>query len=109
MTLRINFRDKTTTISSPVKQPITAPRNLFGIGKPIVELNDEDGQRLLFELDTGSTSSRLHEDALIKLGRAEARRKTMVLHGAGGTERYESPVVPRLTLFMSGLHSNSRT
>jgi len=102
MTLRINYRDKTTMISAPERQPIRAPRNLFGIGQPIVELTDEHGERLFFALDTGASYSSLYEDTLSRLDRAEARRKTMVIYGVGGPERYKSAVVPRLALRVSG-------
>ena len=55
MRMRINYHDKTTTISDPRKQPAAAARNLFALAEPLVGVTDERGR-----LRCGDSTARLH-------------------------------------------------
>jgi hypothetical protein len=89
------------TIAEPAQVAGTAPRNLFWIGRPIVELVSPGGVPFYFELDTGSNKTSTTPNLLRKIAVTTEQRAGFV-GGAGGGNLEQSAFIPELRVHLNG-------
>ena len=76
----------TITIRKP-KPKVVATRNLFWVGYPVVRLVSEDGQPLLFGLDTGAEGTYVTASLLKKMPRTRIAARRMTMTGIGAEKK----------------------
>ncbi|MCB9879383.1 MAG: aspartyl protease family protein [Planctomycetes bacterium] len=86
----------------------SGPRNFSWLGYPIVKLAADNGQPLLFGLDTGSRNTSISDNAFRKIDFASVRPSTAEVGGVGGAVATEVRVVDRLGLALAGWHVELR-
>lgn len=102
--IRIDYRNQQVTLAKPVRpaRAVHRPRNLFWIGKPIVQLTTRKGVPLHFHLDTGAQETYATEALTFKVKvRSFAGERRMVA-GFAGTQRVKGTFVDNLRLFLAG-------
>jgi predicted aspartyl protease len=99
--IEIDYYNKVVTIIKPVKFD-NSNRNFFWLGYPVVALQNQDGIKLHFGLDTGARKTSLTDNILNKISVKNVHIKKKTIGSAGGLEKIESKIIPDLTLILSG-------
>jgi len=112
--LEVDYGDASLKVRNPttsrreaqVRNPTTsrreAPRNMFWVGLPIVQLTSGEGIPLHFGLDTGAQQTFVTETMLDKLQVQAARVESRRVGGLGGEVSLRAPVLPDVRLFVRG-------
>jgi hypothetical protein len=79
----------TITIRKPRPQSV-ATRNLFWVGYPVVRLVTQDGQPVLFGLDTGAEGTYVTASLLKKMPRTRIAARRITLTGIGAEKKQAS-------------------
>ncbi|HEY3295494.1 MAG TPA: retroviral-like aspartic protease family protein [bacterium] len=101
LNVKMDYRNKIAVVQPPQKKD-GMPRNLFDLGEPMVMLQNEQGTRFNFLLDTGANSTCLGQSGLNKLPAQTYHKRRTMVGGAGGMESFKAAVVPHLTLYTNG-------
>jgi hypothetical protein len=99
--LQVDYPHRTMTLRES-EQRDWGERNFYDLGQPTLALTDEQGTRMNFFLDTGANMTSLLPGILPKLPAQKLASRTTYIGAAGGFERFNAKVVPRLTLCLCG-------
>lgn len=97
----LNTKNSTYQTDLSISQP-TDFKNFFWCGYPGVKVNSEDGQSLIFGLDTGSSETELKINAKQKIKfKTPLAKDTSLISGFGGSEKYILDVAKNTSLYLA--------
>lgn len=101
MLITIEIKNRRLTIRRPPANPSDQP-NLFWFGFPVVKVKSKDGVPLYFGLDTGAEFSTITDNIFKKMDFKKVFKDSRIIWGAGGEEKIECKVVPKLEIILDG-------
>lgn len=102
--IRIDYVNARVTFANPVRPPrgLRRPRNLFWIGKPIVQLMTQKGVPLHFHLDTGAQETYVTDALLRRVKVKTFGGERRLVAGFAGPQKVKGTFVDNLRLSLAG-------